>query len=161
MVSIFEEPLVGAANATMLMNHRTSKAMTLLKAHHDSEVRHTVQQIMDTFGKKSRTVVNGQVFEGLDAIEQFHKALGFSDEGSFTNIEFDIFKYHQSDDAIVIEFSLRGTHTGDFKGISPTGKLIDVPVAAIYSYDTNGTLVQENIYFDEAKILRQIGALLS
>jgi predicted ester cyclase len=161
MTSVFKEPLVGAVNATKLMNHRTPAAMALLKEHHDGECQHDVRRIMDTFGKQARTVVNGRVFEGIDPIEQFHEALGFGDRGSFTNLNFDIFKYHQSDDAITVEFSLKGTHTGDFGGVTATGKPIDVPVTAIYSFDTDGKLVRENIYFDATIIMRQIGALLS
>jgi predicted ester cyclase len=156
-MTILKECFLGAANAVKLMNHLTPEAMKLLKEHHAAESEHDIKRITATYGNHSRMVFNGEVFNGLDALEKAHIAIGFGNEGSFGDIEFEIFKYHQSQDAIVVEFALKAKHTGEFGGIVATGKQIEIPVVGIYSFDVDGKLVQENITFDTGAILHQIG----
>ncbi|WP_055076106.1 ester cyclase [Pseudanabaena sp. 'Roaring Creek'] len=156
MTSILKELFVGAANAVKLMDHRTSEAMALLKEHHDSEIAHDIKRNTATYGEHSRMVFNGEGFNGLDQIEKAHIAVGFGNEGTFADIDFEIFKYHQSQDAIAVEFGFKAKHVGEFGGISPTGKQIEIPAVGIYSFDLDGNLVQENITFDTGAILRQI-----
>jgi predicted ester cyclase len=158
MTNILKERFLGAANAAKLMDHRTSEAMALLNEHHAGESEHDIKRITATYGEHSRMVFNGEVFNGLDALEQAHIAVGFGNEGTFSDISFEVFKYHQSQDAIVVEFALKAIHTGEFEGIAPTGKQVEIPVVGIYSFDIGGKLVQENITFDTGAILRQIGA---
>jgi predicted ester cyclase len=158
MTDILKKRFVGAANASTLMNHRTSEAMALLKEHHTGESEHDIKRITATYGEHSRMVFNGDAFDGLDALETAHIAVGFGNEGTFSDIAFDVFRYHQSEDAIVVEFALYAKHTGEFGGIAPTGKQIEIPVVGIYSFDVAGKLVQENITFDTGSILRQIEA---
>jgi predicted ester cyclase len=158
MTTILKERFVGAAKNSSLMDHRTSEAMALLNEHHAGESEHNIKRIIATYGDHSRMVFNGDVFNGLDALETAHIAVGFGNEGTFSDISFEVFRYHQSQDAIVVEFALQAKHTGEFGGIPSTGKHIEIPVVGIYSFDLGGKLVQENITFDTGAILRQIGA---
>jgi predicted ester cyclase len=157
MTTILKERFLGAAIAAKLMDHRTSEAMDLLNEHHAGESEHDIERITATYTEHSRMVFNGDVFNGLDALEKAHIALGFGNEGTFGDMSFEFFKYHQSQDAIVVEFVLKAKHTGEFGGIPSTGKQIEIPVVGIYSFDVDGKLVQENITFDTGAILRQIG----
>jgi predicted ester cyclase len=158
MTTTLKECFLGAANAANLMDHRGPDVMALLKEHHAGEREHDIKRITATYGEHSRMVFNGDVFNGLDALEKAHIAVGFGNEGTFSDISFEVFKYHQSQDEIVVEFALKAKHTGEFGSVSPTGKQIEIPVVGIYSFDVAGKLVQENITFDTGAILRQIGA---
>ena len=158
MTSMLKERFRGAANAVKLMDHRTLEAMALLKEHHEGEITHDIKRITATYGEHSRMVFNGQDFSGLDALEKAHIAVGFGNEGTFGDIELEIFKYHQSQDAIVVEFGFKAKQIGEFAGIPPTGKQIEIPAVGVYSFDVDGKLVQENITFDTGAILLQIGA---
>jgi len=156
MTSMLKERFRGPANAVKLMDHRTPEAMTLLKEHHEGEITHDIKRITATYGEHSRMVFNGQDFSGLDALEKAHIAVGFGNEGTFGDIELEVFKYHQSQDAIVVEFGFNAKQIGEFAGSPPTGKQIEVPVVGVYSFDVDGKLVQENITFDTGAILLQI-----
>lgn len=156
MASTLRELFVGAADAARLIDHRTPRAMELLREHHEAETTHNIHRITDTYGEHSRMVFNGVGYDGLDALEKAHIAVGFGNEGTFSDIALEIFKYHQSEDAITVEFGLKARHAGEFEGIPATGKQIEIPVVGVYIFDVAGKLVQENITFDTAAIVRQI-----
>lgn len=147
---------VGAAEAAELMDHRSPKAMALLEEHHAGENSHDIKRITATYGEHSRMVFNGHSFDGLDALEKAHIAVGFGNAGTFRDIALEIYKYHPSQDAITVEFEFKAKHVGDFGGIAGTGKPISIPAVGIYAFDVGGKLVQENITFDTGAILSQI-----
>ena len=158
MSSHLQQLFVGAASAANLMDHRTPEAMALLKEHHAGETSHDIKRITATYGEHSRMVFNGTGFDGLKALEDAHIAVGFGNEGTFGDIELEIFKYHPSAESITVEFGFKARHVGAFSDIPATGKQIEIPVVGIYTFDVNGKLVQENITFDTGAILRQISA---
>ena len=43
-------------------------------------------------------------------------------------------------------------------GVGPTGRYVEVPLVAIVSF-RDGKLAHENIYWDQASVLKQIGLL--
>jgi predicted ester cyclase len=65
---------------------------------------------------------------------------------------------HHADEAVIGEARITGTHSGTFAGIPPTGRQIDVPMAAIFEFDED-RLLCEKVYYDIATILVQIGVL--
>jgi steroid delta-isomerase-like uncharacterized protein len=68
----------------------------------------------------------------------------------------ELIKLHHSDDAVIAEFDLLGTHEGTFRGLPPTGRAFRCRMAAIFEFEGDG-LVSERVYFDSATILRQLG----
>ena len=63
---------------------------------------------------------------------------------------------HHSDDAVIVEFNLLGTHTGPFGDIPATGKSFTCRMLAIFGFEGSG-LVYERVYFDLLTILAQLG----
>jgi predicted ester cyclase len=63
-------------------------------------------------------------------------------------------------DKIVVRATGHGTHKGDFMGIAPTGKRINVGWIAIYRV-ANGKLAEHWQNIDELGLLKQLGANLS
>jgi steroid delta-isomerase-like uncharacterized protein len=63
-----------------------------------------------------------------------------------------------ADDAVFVEVRMTGTHDGEFAGIPPTGRPIDVRVGCIFEFDED-RLLCEKVYFDFATILMQLGVL--
>lgn len=60
-----------------------------------------------------------------------------------------------SDGVVCARWRLRGAHTGDYLGIPPSGREIDVPTCEIYRFD--GDLVVATwTYGDPAELFRQI-----
>src|SRR5581483_1680989 len=63
-----------------------------------------------------------------------------------------------TDSGIFAEVRMTGTHQGDFAGIPPTGKSMDVRVATLFEFEDD-RLLGERVYFDFATVLRQLGVL--
>lgn len=60
-------------------------------------------------------------------------------------------------DLLIAETRFVGTHRGDFDGIAPTGRPIDLPVAIVVRF-RDGLMSGERFYYDRATLLAQIGA---
>jgi steroid delta-isomerase-like uncharacterized protein len=62
-------------------------------------------------------------------------------------------------DQVAIEWSMTGTHSGDFLGVKATEKPIGVAGLTVLTFDADAGLTKEaHVYFDEATLLSQIGA---
>lgn len=61
------------------------------------------------------------------------------------------------DEHVVIAYTLTGTHQGEFQGIAPTGKKIEVRGVQIGRFE-NGQIVERWGASDELGIMRQLGA---
>ena len=62
-----------------------------------------------------------------------------------------------TEDAIIIEQVLSGTHSGKWHGFEATGKSFKINVCTIYRFDQSNLLKGENVYFDSFQILSQLG----
>ena len=62
-------------------------------------------------------------------------------------------------DMVGMLFKVRGTHKGNFNGIPPTGKTIDVYETGVFKL-ADGKIVEATFMADEAGILKQLGAKL-
>ena len=61
-------------------------------------------------------------------------------------------------DKVVVRFTLRGTHRGDFMGLPATSKMIDVPGIIIYQI-ADGKIVHHWDQLDGVNLLQQLGAI--
>jgi predicted ester cyclase len=59
---------------------------------------------------------------------------------------------------VATRFTLRGSHTGSFMGIPPSGKRVEVQ-AFVWLTVENGKVARLQAIFDQLGLLRQIGAL--
>jgi steroid delta-isomerase-like uncharacterized protein len=125
----------------------------VVQEHVNAENRHDVEATIATFDRP-RYEVNGEPSDGEAAVRELLQGLmdGFPDFCGETQ------KLHHSDDAVILEGRLTGTHSGTFNGIPPTGKRMDVPIAAIFEFEED-RLLCEKVYYDVATVLQQIGVL--
>ena len=52
---------------------------------------------------------------------------------------------------------MTGTHTGDYLGIAPTGRGVEVRGATFSEFGDDGLVVRDTHYVDVASLLRQLG----
>jgi steroid delta-isomerase-like uncharacterized protein len=126
----------------------------IVTEHVAAENRHDVEATIATF-HRPRYEVNGELHDGAAAVRALLGELitGFSDlQGEETR------ERRYSDDAVVIEVRVVGTHDGSFLGVPATGRPVDYPLLAIFEFEED-RLMCEKVYFDSATILRQIGVL--
>lgn len=75
---------------------------------------------------------------------------------AFPDLELVVERVHHSDDAVIVEGRSVGTHRGEFLGIPPTGRRMDVRACVVYRFDGD-RMTNETVYFDLATQLRQLG----
>ncbi len=63
-------------------------------------------------------------------------------------------------DLVMVRLLLRGTHRGEFLGVGPTGKAIEVTGYGTYRFDATGRIAWDTISFDWLDALEQIGATI-
>jgi SnoaL-like domain len=90
---------------------RTHRDQTMT-AHLAAEAAHDVDAIMATFSPDAEVIVNGQIFNSPEAIRNVHLSLGFGGQGALPNLTSPPLKLFVSDEAIVIEYCIRGRHSG-------------------------------------------------
>ncbi len=75
---------------------------------------------------------------------------------AFPDLELLVERVHHADDAVIVEGRQTGTHLGDFFGLPPSGRRIEVRAAVFYRFEDD-RMTNETVYFDLATQLRQLG----
>ena len=67
--------------------------------------------------------------------------------------------YDCGEAACIIESTFKGTHQGEFIGVPPTHRSVELLTCSIFTLGVDGLLAEEVVYFDAATLLRQLGVL--
>ena len=129
---------------------------SLLDEHLTAENAHDLDRIMATYVDAPRVVLNGQPIEGHAAVREFHRSFGFGGDGSFSRVHVAERARHRTADAIVIEQTLGGVHTGRWLHLAATGRAFSVEVCTVYVFAADGRLAEERVYFDLGWLARQL-----
>ena len=125
----------------------------IVNEHIEAEaVRHDVAGTVKTF-KHPRYEVPAldTVADGAEAVRGFLQAL----LTAFPDFYIKKTAVHHTDDAVIVECRLEGTQLGEWVGIEPHGKKMEVPAALIFLFD-HEELICERAYFDHATFVRQL-----
>ena len=128
------------------------KRNSVVIQHVEAENRHDVDASIATFHyPRYQVFPMGIIHDGKQAVGELLSGMfkGFPD---FT---VDIVKTHHSDDAVILEVRMKGTHLGDWAGLKSTGRLMDIPVACIFEFEDE-RLVCEKVYFDMTTLMNQL-----
>jgi hypothetical protein len=118
----------------------------LLDAHFDPENDHDLGRIMETFSEDAEMLYNGQSFRDRDSIEAAHTYIGMSSaQGAFRGLRGIRDHEHVTDDEIVVEGRLCGTHVGEFQGFPATNREVELPFVTFYRFDDAGKLTSERV----------------
>lgn len=80
--------------------------------------------------------------------------------GAFPDLRHVIEETVADEAKVAVRFTLHGTHTGNFLGISVTGKKVVIPALAIL-HVADGKVTELRALFDQVSLLQQLGALPS
>src|ERR1700730_15003382 len=89
------------------------------------------------------------VTESAYFYEQIMKAL--------PDLEIEVQRRYVTDEAIVVEVMIRGTHLGGWRRLPATGRRVEFPLCGVYTFDADDSLAGEKIYYDRGTVLRQLG----
>ncbi len=99
---------------------------------------------------------NQETIHGLKAAKEFEASLF---EG-FPKLQRTVEDVIAEDDKVVIHSTLRGTHTGNFMGILPTGKSVDVSDLTLLRI-TDDKIVEEWYELNLLAVMKQLGVIPS
>ena len=117
-----------------------------------AECAHDVDRVLATFHSAHCHVFPLDVdAPGDDAVRGLLTAV-FT---AFPDFQFIAERTYHADAAVVVEGRITGTHDGDWAGVAPTGRTVDVPMCCIYHFDEEG-LTSESVHFDHATLLGQL-----
>jgi len=138
-----------------LPHDRASARIALVEQHIRLENEHDLEAVLRTFGPAARYDDEpwAEHYQGPDGVRRFYEQL----MGALPDLQIDVQRRHVTDDAILVEVMIRGTHRGNWRGLPPTGRRIEFPLCGIYTFDLNDQLAGEKIYYDRATVLRQLG----
>src|SRR6058998_3927313 len=129
------------------------KRERIVVEHMESENRHEFDVTLGTFDHPRYELIGtGDVYDGPGEVARYYQET----RAAFPDQRNELIALHHADDAVIVEFWLRGTHNGEFRGVPPTGKAFECRMAAFFLFE-GSRLVNERVYFDAATILTQLG----
>lgn len=132
---------------------RRKKREELVREHMDSENRHELDATIATFERPRYELIGtGEVYDGAQEVERYFEET----RRAFPDQRNELLALHHTDDAVVVEAVVRGTHKGPLRNLPPTGREFELPILAIFLFDGD-KLICERVYFDQATVLRQLG----
>ncbi|SRR6266511_2336697 len=129
------------------------KRESIVKEHMDSENRHEFDATMATFDHpRYELVATNDVYDGPEEVQRYFDET----RRAFPDQRNELLALHHSDDAVMVEAVIRGTHKGPLRGLPPTGRRFELPILAVFVFEED-RLMCERVYFDQATVLRQLG----
>ena len=110
----------------------------------------------ENFDTNITLIMSPENVVGIDNVKDFYNnyLTGFS------NIEFTIVDVFGQGDKIVKHWNFKGTHSGVFFGIPPTGKTVDVEGTTLVKMK-DGKIAQEQDFMDNMVFMQQLGIVSS
>jgi steroid delta-isomerase-like uncharacterized protein len=134
---------------------KQSARIAIVEEHIHLENQHDLEGVLGTFGDAARYDDEAwdEHYNGSDGVKLFYTQL----MQALPDLEIDVKRQHVTEDAIVVEVIIRGTHFGDWRGLPATGRRVEFPLCGVYTFDAADRLVGEKIYYDRGTVLRQLG----
>lgn len=121
--------------------------------HFRDEVAQDWDAVLATFPHPRYEIIPTQtVHDGHAAVRGYYE----DTRTAFPDQRHEMIGLRHSDDAVITEFYLLGTHLGPLGPVPPTGSSFRVRMTAYFVFDENEELVTERIYFDQLTLIRQL-----
>jgi steroid delta-isomerase-like uncharacterized protein len=129
--------------------------MAAVEEHIRLENQHDLDGVLSTFGDAAHYADEawGEHYEGVSGVREYYTQL----MKALPDLQIYVQRWHIADNAVLVEVIIRGTHSGEWRGLPATGKRVDIPLCGIFTFDSNDRVAGEKIYYDRATVLRQLG----
>ena len=140
---------------TPILRDRLSARIAIVEQHVRLENEHDLEGVLRTFGESAQydDEAWGEHYEGGNGVRLFYEQL----MRALPDLQIEIQRRHVSDDSILLEVMIRGTHLGGWRGLPATGRRVEFPLCGVYTFDADDRLAGERIYYDRGTVLRQLG----
>ncbi len=131
------------------------KKLGTVREHIRFENAHDLPAVLATFGSSAR--YDDEPWDehhmGRDAVRSFYEDL----LRALPDLQIEVRREHVTSEAVIVECVIRGTHDGTWRDLPATGRRLEFPLCGVYTFDEDGKLAGEKIYYDRATVLRQCG----
>ena len=129
------------------------KREEIVREHMESENRHEFDVTLDTFEHpRYELIATGDVYDGPEEVSAYFE----ESRRAFPDQRNELLALHHSDDAVIVEAIIRGTHKGPLRSLPPTGREWESRICAMFLFEED-KLVCERVYFDQLSVLEQLG----
>jgi steroid delta-isomerase-like uncharacterized protein len=126
----------------------------IVRRHMEAENVHDFDAVIDTFSHpRYELIATDRVHDGEVEVRDYFRET----RTAFPDQRNELISLRHSDDGVIVEFWLKGTHRGPLLGIEPTGRSFECRMCAFFLFEGH-EIVCERVYFDSATILRQLTA---
>jgi steroid delta-isomerase-like uncharacterized protein len=141
--------------STSIPKDRQSARIAIVEQHIRLENEHDLEGVLRTFGDSARYDDEpwNKHYEGRHGVREFYEQL----MKALPDLEIEAQRRHVTEDAILVEVLIRGTHLGAWRGLQATGRRVEFPLCGVYTFDADDNLAGEKIYYDRGTVLRQLG----
>ncbi|HKW19014.1 MAG TPA: ester cyclase [Terriglobales bacterium] len=142
------------ATASVPRDRRAAR-IAIVEEHIGFENAHDLDGVLGTFGEVARYDDEpwGEHHKGKDGVRSFYSSL----MKALPDLQIVVQRRYITDDAIIVEVLIRGTHLGVWRDLPATGRRVELPLCGVYTFDENDRLAGERIYYDRGTVLRQLG----
>jgi steroid delta-isomerase-like uncharacterized protein len=122
---------------------RLKARVGLVEEHVRCENRHDLDAVMATFGTTARYDDEpwADHRSGRDGVRSY-----YTDRmRALPDLAIEVRHRHVASDSIVLEVIIRGTHLGQWRGLPATGRRVEFPLCAVYTFDADDRLAGERI----------------
>ncbi len=124
----------------------------LVRDHMADENALDFVKVLSTFPHPRYEIIpTGAVYDGNDTVNAYYR----DSRTAFPDQRNELISLRHADDAVVVEFWLRGTNNGPFRGMPATGNPFECRMTAFFIFEGE-RLVCERVYFDSMTMLKQI-----
>lgn len=124
----------------------------LVLNHFADEVSQEFDKVLATFPHpRYELIPTGVIHDGSSDVMDYY----LDTRKAFPDQRHEMIQLRHSDDAVICEFWLLGTHKGPLGALPATGQSFRVRMTAFFIFEGE-QLVCERIYFDVLSILRQL-----
>lgn len=145
----------GAGEPSGAKKDRQSARIAIVEQHVRLENAHDLEGVLHTFGDTAHydDEAWGEHYEGGSGVRRFYEQM----MTALPDLQIEVKRRHVTDDAILLEVIIHGTQLGPWRGLPATGRRVELPLCAVYTFDSNDRLAGEKIYYDRGTVLRQLG----
>ena len=117
---------------------RSSVRIAVVEQHIRLENEHDLEGVLRTFGDAARYDDEpwGEHYEGRNGVRLFYEQL----MKALPDLEIEVQRRHVTDDAILVEVVIRGTHLSGWRGLPATGRRVEFPLCGVYTFDADDRL---------------------
>jgi len=124
----------------------------IVREHMEAENALEMERALGTFAHpRYEIMATGRVYDGPDEVARYYR----ESRATFPNQRNELISLRHADDAVIVEFWLRGTQKGPLGRLEPTGREVKCRMTAFFIFEGAG-LICERVYFDSGTILRQL-----